>query len=102
MVEELPPPLAWVPSVAASLSRALGCGVTAEVRPTINPLVYTLRFKFGESQPGRRMLLLWNLVQMYAWKNDAVPQGKIETEGSVLTIRMGTKRRLGQPKNLTP
>jgi hypothetical protein len=84
------------------MSRALGCSVAAEVRPTINPLVYTLRFRFGETQPGKRMLLLWNIVQMYAWKNDAVPQGRLELEGSILTVRMGMKRRLGQPKDLAP
>jgi hypothetical protein len=85
------------------MQRALGCSVIAQVKNTINPLVYNIVFEFGEAQPGPRMLLLWNVVQRYAWKNDAVPEGKLELdEGRRLAVRMGVKRRLGLPKNETP
>lgn len=84
------------------MQRALGCSVSAQVKNTVNPLVYQVKFIFGEPQPGKRMLMLWNLVQRYAWKNDAVPEGKLETEGFFLTVRMGMKRRLGLPKDKDP
>lgn len=84
------------------MQRALGCSVLAQVKSTVNPLVYQVKFIFGEHQPGKRMLMLWNLVQRYAWKNDAVPEGKLEAEGHSMTVRMGMKRRLGLPKNQDP
>lgn len=81
---------------------ALGTSVSFEVNKTVNPLVYTVKFTFGEPVSGKRMMLVWNLYQQYAAKNDAVPQGKVESEGTSLTTRVIIKRRLGLPRNEHP
>lgn len=97
------PPLMWVPDVSDSMSRALGTACSYEVRSTVNPLMYRIVFSFGERQSGKQMLLLWNVVQQYAAKNDAAPQGKVESEdGRRLAVDIVVKRRLGPPRNEQP
>lgn len=73
-----------------------------EARPTVNPLVYTIKFTFGEPISGKRMMLVWNLFQQYAAKNDTVPQGKVESDGPKMTTQVVIKRRLGLPRNEHP
>jgi len=81
---------------------ALDTSVNITCTPTINPLVFTVRFQFGEQISGKRMLLVWNLYQQYAAKNGAMPQGKLEREGNTLTTSIATTRRLGLPRNEHP
>jgi hypothetical protein len=93
----------WVPGVSDSMARALGTSCTYEVKSTVNPLIYTVVFTFGEKQPGKQMLLLWNVVQQYAAKNDAVPKGKVySNDGTKLAVDVILKRRLGPPRNEAP
>jgi hypothetical protein len=84
------------------MQRALDCGVSVRLTPSVNPLVYTMAISFSEPQSGRQMMALWNIVQKYAAVNDAVPEGKLGGEGRALVVRLGIKRRLGVPKKLTP
>ena len=97
----LPPPLAWLPDVADSLSRALGCSVSYQLRPTVNALVYILVLRFSAPQEPRFTGQVWNLIQMYAARNDAIPQG-VESEPLEMRISIGMKRRLGPPKREAP
>ncbi|TXH11234.1 MAG: hypothetical protein E6R04_02875 [Spirochaetes bacterium] len=101
-MRELPPPLAWLPSFANSLSGAIDSPVQVECTQSVNPLVYIVKFRFGEKVTGKRMMLVWNLYQQYAAKNDSIPQGRVETEGNTLTTTIIVKRRLGPPRNEHP
>src|SRR4051812_7993191 len=96
------PPLAWLDGVAHSLGGAMGCSVSYTVESTVNPLVVNLRFRFGESVSGKKSLLIWNIFQKYATRNDCVPQGKTERGDKELLIAVGMKQRFGQPKNDHP
>lgn len=99
---DLPPPLAWIPGFVQSLSGALGTSVDVALAKTVNPLVYKVQFTFGEVISGKRMLLVWNLYQKYAAKNDAFPQGKIESEGRSMSTHIAITRRFGLPRNEHP
>jgi hypothetical protein len=92
----------WLPLVSDSMSRALGCSVNLRVLPTVMPLMYTLSFEFSEVQSPTMMMKLWNIVQMYAARNDAVTTTMKHENGRKLSISIGVKRRLGPPKNLEP
>lgn len=98
----VPPPLAWLPSFCSSMGGALGTSVSFDLQTTVNPLVYIVKFNFGEPISGKRMMLVWNLYQQYAAKNDTVPQGKVESEGNSMTTKVAIKRRLGLPRNEHP
>src|SRR5688572_18159150 len=95
----LPPPLVWLTGFSQSLGGALGSRVDYEVRPSVNPLVYIVKFTFNEPISGKRMLLAWNLFQQYAAKNDSIPEGRVEKEGNSMTAKIIVKRRLGLPRN---
>lgn len=99
---DVPPPLAWLPSLADSMERALGFRVRVDLHPTVNPLVYTVKFFFEDSVPSKLSLKLWNLVQQYAVKNDCVPEGKVMLTPFLMVVRIVVKRRLGMDKNETP
>lgn len=101
-MSDFPPPLAWVPGLAASLQRALDCSVRAEVHPTVNQLLYKVKFTFSERQKPLQMNGIWNIFQQYAAANDAVPQDKLDITGADLTVLVGVKRRLGPPKKEIP
>lgn len=97
-----PPPLAWLSSFAHSLGGALDCSVTMSSEPTINPLIHKVKADFGEPISGRRMMLVWNLFQKYAARNDCITEGGVEGWGKQMTMKVGTKRRLGHPKDQHP
>ena len=99
---EIPPPLAWVPGYAASMAAALGCSVSAYVRPTQTPLLYLVVVTFGEEIHGQTFLRLWNLFQMYAGHNGAHPTGKMEKSGRQMTVQVAVERRLGEPRDENP
>lgn len=69
---------------------------------TVNPLVYKVRISFGDLLSGKQMLLVWNLFQQYAAKNEAIPQGRLEQEGSQMTSPVIIRRRLGIPRDEHP
>jgi hypothetical protein len=97
----LTPPLMWVPNVSDSLSRALGCLVSYDVRPTVNPLLYTIAFHFSTPQEPKYLVQIWNLVQMYAARNDSLTS-TVEMSPLELRASIGVKRRLGPPRTSTP
>lgn len=97
-----PPPLAWIDGFVLSLGRALGQRVEYTLEGTSpSPLVFHVRLKFSEKVSGKNMLLAWNLFQMYATKNDSVPQGKAAEPNSLLA-EVAIKRRLGPVRNRHP
>lgn len=96
------PALAWVPSLASSLSRALGCAVEHETSSTVNPLMYTILLKFGQEQDGKTRMRIWNLIQLYMAKNDTFPQGSPDLTASRLSIRVGVKTRRGPARDDAP
>lgn len=98
----VPPPLAWVPSYAISMSNALGCSVWQRVSKTSVPLLYNVVFTFGDELEGKTMMQVWNLFQMYAAHNDCHPQGKLERAGKRLTVTIAVERRFGEPRNSHP
>lgn len=103
MQSDLPPPLAWIPSLMHSLEGAMGHHPIYSVTPTINPLVYKLRIYFTGTVSGSTAMQVWNLFQMFAAKNDCVAQGKRgEGEDRVLFAEVVMKQRLGLPKSEHP
>ena len=96
------PPLAWVPGFTHSLSGAIGTSVSHKIETTQNPLIFKITLQFGESISGKRFMLMWNLFQQYAHKNESIPQGKLEKEGNKLTALVGVKRRLGLARDEHP
>lgn len=98
----LPPPLAWVESFIHSVEGAIGSKVKYSTESTVNPLVHRIRISFPEKVAGRNMLLIWNLFQIYAVKNDSVPQGKAAEGEYKLVADIIIKRRLGLPRDKHP
>lgn len=96
------PALAWVPSLAGSLSRALGCAVEHATQVGVNPLLHTIVFKFGQEQDGKARMQIWNLIQLYMTKNDAFPQGSPSLEPSKFVIKVGVKTRRGPARDDAP
>jgi hypothetical protein len=84
------------------MSAALGTTVDAQVQRTVNPLLFRIRFRFGEHQDGRRLMMVWNLFQRFAHRNNSTPQGRVETEGKGLTVEVAVKERLGKPRDRHP
>jgi hypothetical protein len=97
----LTPPLMWIPDLADSLGRALGCAATYQVHSTVNPLMYTIVFDFSEPQESKYLLQVWNLIQMYAAKNDSVTRN-VKIEPRSVHAEIGVKRRLGPPRTSKP
>ena len=103
MVQPMTPPtLAWLQGFCHSLGGALDCSVTYGVEGTVNPLVYKVKVQFSEALNGQRLMLVWNLFQKYAAKNDVAPQGKTEGWGRELIFSVATKRRLGPARDEHP
>ncbi len=99
---ELLPPLEWVEGFVRSLNGALGTNTLYTLSKTVNPLVYKIKLKFQEQISGRNKMLVWNLLQMYASKNDCIPQGKVSDKDTELVADIAIKRRLGPSKNAHP
>lgn len=97
-----PPPLAWLRAFSDSTSRALDQRIIFELLPSVNPLVYKLRLRWPEPVNGKLKNGIWNLFQIWAWKNDCVPQGHVDTSNYGMTIELIIKRRLGAPKEELP
>lgn len=98
----LPPPLAWVDGFIQSVQGAIGSGVKYDTSTTVNPLVFKIRIRFQEKVSGKNMMLIWNLFQGYAAKNDSVPQGKVAEGEFKLVAEIIIKRRLGPPRDRHP
>jgi hypothetical protein len=84
------------------MARALDCSVSYHTQPTVNPLVYAVKITFGENPSSKNRVLLWNLIQKYASKNEAILQGRVRYENSALYFDVGVKYRLGWAKDVDP
>jgi hypothetical protein len=51
---------------------------------------------------GERSLMVWNLFQKWAAKNDTAPHSKLEQDGKTMTVEVAVKRLSGIPKNAHP
>jgi len=98
----LPSPLAWVQSYAQSVQRALGCDIRLEVKPTVNQLVYKTTIYFGEPQSKEQRLRVWNMLQTWAAKNDAMTGAKVTSTDLLMRTSIGMKQRLGPTKDTNP
>lgn len=97
-----PPALAWLDGLMHSLTGATGASVSYTTKATVNPLVIQLKVSFGQWMSGTNMMLSWNLLQMYAAKNECVLQGKTAKEDGTLLSEVIMKRRLGLPMDKHP
>jgi hypothetical protein len=64
--------------------------------------MYTVRVNFGEKPIPKNKSTIWNLIQMYAAKNDSIIQGKSLFSGTYLVFTVGVKRRMGPPREDDP
>jgi len=73
-----------------------------DVRPTVNPLVYTVFISWREPLSGSIVLKVWNLMQKWLTKNDCIPNGSVDTKPLSILIHVIVKRRFGNPKDESP
>jgi hypothetical protein len=99
---QLSPPLAWFGGFIRSIEGAIGMTVQWHLSRTVNPLVFKIRIYFPERVSGRNLMLIWNLFQMYAARNNCVPQGRSSNSDKALSAEIITKQRLGLPQNEHP
>lgn len=95
-------PLQWLDAFCDSIGGAMGTGVTHREKDTLDPLLKTVTFEFGEELTGKSFVLIWNLLQSWAAKNNCRPQGKVEKEGRRMTVKMAIKGRFGLHKVVHP
>ena len=98
----LPPSLAWIPDVTDSLGRASGTPASFETRKGVNQLVYTVRIHFTHALPSKSRMLVWNIIGMYAAKNDCVMVGSPTFSALDVRFDVGMKRRLGLERKSAP
>ena len=84
------------------MSRALGCLTFYRIHSGVNALLYTVKITFGEPPIPKNRILIWNLIQMYAYKNECVIQGKAAFLDDMLVFTIGMKRRLGTERQEDP
>lgn len=104
----VPPPLAWIPSFCASTGFPLDQAMVAEVFPTVNPLTYKIRVRWGEPISSKSALLVWNLFQIWAARNGTVVEnGKMtfDVRGDDyygMSVQAILRERLGLPRDECP
>jgi len=96
------PPLAWVPLFTSSMERALGCQVIYTIKETVNPLKLFLKLSFSEPQSPTILFHIWNSLQMWAYSNDTLLQGKLNKNPISLEIFIIIKRLRGIPSTKEP
>lgn len=74
----IPPPLAWLNSFAKSTGLALDQPMVADAQSGVNVLVYRVSVKWVEPIPKNQWMLVWNLFQKWAAKNDATPSSNVD------------------------
>jgi hypothetical protein len=103
-----PPGLAWLDSFCGSVGLALGSSIQASTESTVNPLIHTVRLRFGEPCDPKRANEIWNLFQKWAAVNGSRPQGRIERRAyskwliDGMSISVMIRERLGAPRNEKP
>lgn len=97
-----PPPLAWLPSFCQSTGRALGQEVSFELHPDVNPLIYKVHVQWREPVSSAIYMGIWNLFQIWANKNDAIPQGSPMRAPYSMSAALVVRRRLGMPRDAHP
>jgi len=85
-----------------SAGRALGQSITFNLGPTVNPLVYKLKLSWSEPVGGKLSTNIWNVLQGWIAKNEAVSDGKVENTPTTLQVSIGIRRRFGVPKRVAP
>ena len=81
-----------------SVERALGQGVSYRLEVSVNPLVYTLKVSWREPIAGLLVGNIWNLLQVWLTKNEAVGNGVVKSSPTSMEVGVGIRRRFGTPK----
>lgn len=104
-----PPGLAWLTSFSLSTGAALDQPILVEVTKTVNVLVYKVTLKWEEPIDPLHGLMVWNLLQKWAARNDSVLKGPIKflkrrdrDLDRGISVEVQIKERLGHPKNSHP
>lgn len=95
----VPGGLTWLRGFCDSTALALGQTLSYHVRAGSNPITYVVKLSWQEKVSGALQMRIWNLFQTWAAKNETVPQGKVDVDGSTMIIRVILKRRLSQNDN---
>ena len=72
------------------------------LKPSVNPLMYSLKVSWATPVSGEILGGVWNLLQIWITKNDAISVGTVSTTPTSMALTIGIKRRLGSPKNACP
>ena len=107
-----PPGLAWLNSFCLSTGAALDQRMVADVKKSVNPLVYTVSVRWPDPIVMRSAVMVWNLFQKWAARNKSTPQGNVEFDevrtlaaqplirGMLVTVHL--RDRLGLPRDDPP
>jgi hypothetical protein len=98
----VPPPLAWVPHFCDSTGRALDLKLAYEIRSAGTPLMYVVHIRWPEPIEPKFYMSVWNLFQIWAWKNETIPQSSPLHAPFSMSITVAVKRRLGLPREDHP
>lgn len=106
-----PPSLAWLTSFCSSTGAALDQRMVADTKATVNALVYTVSVSWGEQISTKSALMVWNLFQKWAAKNQTTPSGRVnfeehqvlgETKVVGFSVDVHLRERLGHPRDGHP
>lgn len=107
-----PPGLAWLDAFSRSTGAALSQRIVTDVYSSVNPLVYSTRVYWRVPISVDQMLLVWNLFQKWAGRNQTTPSGRLDIEKVILPsgeerilgfkTDVHLRERLGLPKNEHP
>ena len=103
-----PPALKWLDSYCGSTGFALDAPMSYRAEPTVNPLVFNVHVTFGEDVTGKRRMLVWNLLESWAAKNEASIVSQENDSPSrrprerELVAAVAIKRLTGIPKDMHP
>ena len=99
---KIPPPLAWLPEYIQSMERATGDSIALDLCRTINPLVHEAIFTFNEPPSPEASLGAWNILQIWAKKNDCIPCKILKRSPYQILVHIIVKRRNGPDKEEKP
>jgi len=81
-----------------SASRALGQNMSYRLESSVNPLVYKLKLTWPEPVSGELITGIWNVLQGWVSKNEAVAEGGVRTTPNSMSAAIVIRRRFGVPK----
>lgn len=76
--------------------------ISYKLEATVNPLMYKLKLAWQTPVGGEIINGVWNLLQAWIAKNEALSVGHLETTPTSISLTVGVQRRLGPPKRAVP